>query len=861
MTSTPDQRLRIFVSSTLSELAPERAAAREAIESLHLTPILFELGARPHPPRDLYRAYVQQSHVFVGIYWESYGWMAPGMETSGLEDEYLASEDLPKLIYVKLPAPNRDEGLRRMLAHIRQDGISYKKFSTAEELRTLVADDLALLLTERFQMGSLAPDAQGDPDVKVAALPLQTTPLIGRRLEVEDVKDLVADPDVRLVTLTGPGGIGKTRLALEVANQVDAELRDGIRLVPLASVGDPELFVPTLASSLGILETTRASALDQLVEFLARRELLLLLDNFEHLVAAAPVLADLLMVCPDLKVLVTSRAVLRLRGEREYAVPPLSLPTHRDGGDVHRLETSEAVALFVERARSARPDFELTSDNAQAVAEICSRLDGLPLAIELAAARSRLLPPEAMLSRMSSRLELLTGGPRDLPDRQRTLRNALDWDYDLLGRWEQIGFRRLAVFAGGFTLDAAEKVVPSEDEPHLDVFGVVESLLTKSLLRQVTEDAGVEPRFAMLKTIREYGLDRLRTAREEDHVRRRHALYFLAFARRCASHFRGPDQVRWLDALERGHENLRAALLWAGTADAELLLELCGALAGYWEIRSYLSEGRRWLTQALQHDAHVPPPLEADALDAAGVLARGQGDYDAAIGFLEQAIALRRTLGDDLALGASIKNLGNVYLDRTDFDRATALYEESLEIRRRIGDRRGVAETLNNLGVIADRHDDWDRAAGLYEQSLELFKVFGDKQGEARVLMNLGEARLEQGDHAAAYDLLRESLQICWEIGSRWDVADLLELMGAASVARGDAPQGARLLGAGRALRDVLGTPLPDSEVPAYEKRLSAARAALDPEVFSAAWEQGRSMNVEDAIAHALHRDSNRTQL
>ena len=819
MTSTPDQRLRIFVSSTLSELAPERAAAREAIESLHLTPILFEQGARPHPPRDLYRAYVQQSHVFVGIYWESYGWTAPGMETSGLEDEYLASEDLPKLIYVKLPAPNRDEGLRRMLAHIRQDGISYKKFSTAEELRTLVADDLALLLTERFQMGSLAPDAQGDPDVKVAALPLQTTPLIGRRLEVEDVKDLVADPDVRLVTLTGPGGIGKTRLALEVVNHVDAELRDGIRFVPLASVGDPELFVPTLASSLGILETTRASALDQLVDFLARRELLLLLDNFEHLVAAAPVLADLLMVCPDLKVLVTSRAVLRLRGEREYAVPPLSLPTHRDGGDVHRLETSEAVALFVERARSARPDFELTSDNAQAVAEICSRLDGLPLAIELAAARSRLLPPEAMLSRMSSRLELLTGGPRDLPDRQRTLRNALDWDYDLLGRWEQIGFRRLAVFAGGFTLDAAEKVVPSEDEPHLDVFGVVESLLTKSLLRQVTEDAGVEPRFAMLKTIREYGLDRLRTAREEDHVRRRHALYFLAFARRCASHFRGPDQVRWLDALEREHDNLRAALLWAGTADAELLLELCGALAGYWEIRSYLSEGRRWLTQALQHDADVPPPLEADAFDAAGVL------------------------------------------DRTDFDRATALYEESLEIRRRIGDRRGVAETLNNLGVIADRHDDWDRAAGLYEQSLELFKVFGDKQGEARVLMNLGEARLEQGDHAAAYDLLRESLQICWEIGSRWDVADLLELMGAASVARGDAPQGARLLGAGRALRDVLGTPLPDSEVPAYEKRLSAARAALDPEVFSAAWEQGRSMNVEDAIAHALHRDSNRTQL
>ncbi|MDQ5854053.1 MAG: DUF4062 domain-containing protein, partial [Chloroflexota bacterium] len=401
---TPDQRLRVFVSSTLQELADERAAARDAIAHLRLSPVLFELGARPHPPRDLYRAYLEQSDIFVGIYWQRYGWTAPDMDISGLEDEYRLSGNRPKLIYIKDPA-KREPDLEALLAQIRNDDhASYKPFRTAAELRELIENDLAVLLTERFTAGALPAAPEETSDSRRDNLPAPPTPIVGRQKEVAAVRELLLREDVHLVTLSGPGGIGKSRLALEVAAGVRGQFKDGVCFVALASITDPALVVSTIAHSLGLqeIESERRPLLRSLQGYLRDRCLLLLLDNFEQVVGAAPVVGDLLQAAPELKVLVTSRAILHVRGEHEFPVPPLALPDLEHlppgGSDlVAALSQYEAVRLFIERAQATKPDFAVTTENAAAVAEICYRLDGLPLAIELAAARIKLLSPEAML--------------------------------------------------------------------------------------------------------------------------------------------------------------------------------------------------------------------------------------------------------------------------------------------------------------------------------------------------------------------------------------------------------------------------------------------------------------------------------
>ena len=450
---TPDQRLRVFVSSTLQELAAEREAARDAITSLRLVPVMFEQSARPHPSRQLYRAYLAQSQVFVGVYWQSYGWVAPGEDVSGLEDEYRLSAGLPRLLYVKSPAPDRDPRLEQMLAGIRDaDEVSYQHFSGLDELRVLVENDLAVLLSERFEMaGSREGTIEG---VSLSgALPVPPTPLVGRGEEVAAVCDLVLGEGVRLVTLTGPGGVGKTRLAVEAAGRLRPSFPDGVRFVDLVSVQDADVVPATVAAGLG-LSTSGARLLTDVESYLRPRRLVLLLDNFEQLTEAAPLVAELLSIAPGLVALVTSRAVLHLSGEHEFPVAPLAVPPVGSGdvGDY------DSVRLFVEQAHAAVPGFELTGDNAEAIAQICRRLDGLPLAIELAAARVRLLPPSALLRRLDDRMGLLTRGARDLPQRQRALRSTLDWSYDLLSATEQAMFARLGVFAGTFGLPAVEAV-------------------------------------------------------------------------------------------------------------------------------------------------------------------------------------------------------------------------------------------------------------------------------------------------------------------------------------------------------------------------------------------------------------------
>src|SRR6266705_6064656 len=438
---TPDQRVRVFVSSTLDELAPERAAAREAISQLRLTPVLFESGARPYPPRELYRAYLAQSDIFLGLYWQRYGWVAPGMQVSGLEDEYQLSTGKPKLIYMKTPAQEREPRLQALLDRIRaEESASYQKFATPEELRERIANDLAQLLTERFTS-----PPQTAVHARPAPVPVPRSPLMDRGQEVALVRDLLQREDVGLVTLTGTGGVGKTRLAIQVAADLASRFADGVAFVSLASLTDPELVELTVARALGVSEADGQAIGERLREYLRTRQLLLLLDNFGHLLSAAPMATRLLDAAPRLTLLVTSREPLRVRDERVVAVLPLALPDSEHLPDLDTLAHVPAVALFVERAQEARPDFTLTSENAATIVEICQRLDGLPLALELAAAPLSLLSPAALLARLERRLPLLTRGARDLPERQQTLRSTIAWSYDLLVEGEQQLFRRLSV--------------------------------------------------------------------------------------------------------------------------------------------------------------------------------------------------------------------------------------------------------------------------------------------------------------------------------------------------------------------------------------------------------------------------------
>src|SRR5262245_21015319 len=531
---TPDERLRVFVSSTLVELAGERTAARAAIERLRLTPVLFELGARPHPPQDLYRAYLDRSDVFVGVYGERYGWVGPGMEISGLEDEYHRSAGKPRLLYVKSPAPAREPRLEEFLERLKLDAdVSFKTFGDVDQLRELVENDLALLLTERFVSGPAAIASTGHTD-----LPAAVDEFFGREQELTTIGQLLANGS-RLVTVTGPGGVGKTRLAIEAARR-SAEQFPDVHLVGLTTVREPALVTSTILTTLDLPPRPTAPAGDALIGHLRDRRLLLLLDNFEQVLDAAPEIGRLLAGCPDVHVVVTSRSVLKLRGEREVPVAPLPIP--------------DAVRLFSDRAGAVAPAFELTAATAEPVREICRRLEGLPLAIELAAARVRTFPAESILPLLERRLAFLTGGGRDYPERHRTLHATIDWSFALLERPEQELLERASVFRGGWGLSAASTVCGGA----VDVLSGLESILEKRLVRQ--EAGGRRPRFTMLETIREYADERLEAGEEADEIRRRHMAFFLDLALEAGVGLRGGAQAASLELLELEGDNVRAAL-------------------------------------------------------------------------------------------------------------------------------------------------------------------------------------------------------------------------------------------------------------------------------------------------------------
>ena len=700
-------------------------------------------------------------------------------------------------------------------------------------------------------------DVDAGAAVDWSNLPSQSTPLIGRENEIAAVAALLRQPDARLITLTGPGGIGKTRLALQVAAEQRKWFAGQIFFVDLAPISDPTLVEAVIAQRIGLREVAGQRVVDALREHTRARQTLLVLDNFEQVLAARRSVAELLASVPMLKVLITSRTALHLAGEHVYQVPPLALPDPAQPPEPRTLASYPAVQLFLQRVHAAWPQYQLHASSAQTVVDICARLDGLPLAIELAAARCQLLGAEGTLARLSSSLTLLTSGARDLPERQRTLSTTISWSYDLLGQDEQRLFRRLAVFVGGCTLAAIDTVCNLEASSEVDVLDQVQSLLDQSLLLQA-ETATDGRRFTMLQTIRDYALERLTASGEAEMIRREHAAYFLLLAEMAEPEFHGARSEQLLNTLDHEHDNLRAALRWAlQRGEGDLAAHFAVALWEFWYARSFIGEGRRWLTAVLASSEGTAGPLRAKLFYAAGVMAAEQGDLGSAQQRFEEALALRRELGDARDIASSLMALGNMAQLRGDYDQATTFYEESLGLFREVPYWPGIAAGLNNLGLIATLQRKYPRALLLHEESLALARELGDKHAVARGLSNLGQVCCEQGNYARAETLLTQSLALRLELGSAMGITEDLEAL--ARVAAADSattPRAARLWGAAEAMRIALAVPLTPIDRAAHDGHVADARRRCDQMAWAAAWAAGAAMLPEQAARYALGADS-----
>jgi non-specific serine/threonine protein kinase len=640
-----------------------------------------------------------------------------------------------------------------------------------------------------------------------------------------------------------------------VAREVADNFPDGVAFVALGALTDPALVPEAIARALVVPQVAGTPPLDALATALRGRRLLLVLDNFEHLTGASADVATLLMACPTLLALVTSRAPLHVRGEQEYRVPPLALPELGSGANPDLALAADAVRLFVARAAAVQPNFTLTPANATAVVEICRRLDGLPLAIELAAARIRLLSPATLLARLDRTLPLLADGPRDLPARQRTMRDAIAWSHDLLAPEERVTFARLAVFGGGGTLAACEAICADDSDETLAVLEHLTALLHNNLLVQGRagdgEDPAGDPRFRMLEPIREYAAEQLAARGEADALHRRHAEYYLNLAAVARA-----DQSAWLRQIEAEHDNLRGALRWALAPGADGLrtglgLRLSIALWWFWEVRGHLTEGRSWLARALAVATGVPPQRRAEALIGSGTLAMRQGDYASADTSFAECLDLWRRLGHDDGIARVLTTLGEVALRRGDHARASGLLEESLTLKRALGDQSGIAESLNIAGLVARDRGDFGHAWVLFEESLALMRALDRPWGTIVALSNLGHLALRQGDDARATALLHECLPLSRELGARWSIAYCLEGLAGVAAHRGDGGRAARLWGAAEALREGIGAPLPPNLASHHAGLVATARALADPAMWEANWAAGRALSPDAAIADA----------
>lgn len=741
-------------------------------------------------------------------------------------------------------------------------------------------------------------DLRIDPETRYAVpgpinMPVQRTAFIGREREVANLRELLSRSDVRLITLTGPGGIGKTRLAVHVATEIRDGFTGGVCFVSLAAVSSNESMTRATAQAIGLREMPGQSSQENLKNYVSglTQPLLLLLDNFEHLLSAASDVAELLTLNPNLKVLVTSQALLHIYGEHELPVPVLAVPDLRSVPHApEALSRFAAVALFLERAKAVKQDFALSKENASAIATICSRLDGLPLAIELAASRVKVLSPTAMLTRLESSLNLLTGGARDLPERQQTLRGTVNWSYSLLNATEQSLVRRLSVFTGGCTLEAVEAVCDTKGDLGIDVLDGMSSMVDKSLIQQI-EQPGVELRFSMLSTIREYALERLVESGEEFATRRAHSAYYIVLAEECGEEF--ASHPEWLERFDQEQHNFREALEFLiRTRDADWGMRLGSALFRFWELREHFAEGRAFLDRLLKLGGGVQTKMRARLLLCAAVLASSQGDFDSAqklhkeslaacrelqdyrgvavalnalgvtarergdlttaCSLFEQCVSNWRDLGSAADTARALSNMANVVMLQGDYARAHTLYDECLSIFHETGDSTGVAWTLNYLGDLSQESVDSIAARSYYEQSLSAFRQLGDDWGIASALCDLATLSAAQSKQDDAERLYGESIKIFQNLEHKRGVARVLQCFAVSAAAQSRPEQSLRLAGAAAALRQRIGAPLIPAEQSRLEKKLETARNMLTNAAGLEAWSLGWEMSVEEAVQEVL---------
>jgi predicted ATPase/DNA-binding XRE family transcriptional regulator len=724
----------------------------------------------------------------------------------------------------------------------------------AHTLRAL-SEALGLSGGERAALAASLP-GRGEthtPSPTALALPTPPTPLVGRDLEVDAASDIIRRRETRLLTFTGPGGVGKTRLALEVARRTAADFRDGAAFVALAPLGDADLVVTTIARTLGLGDTGDRSPRDTLHAYFSARELLLVLDNFEHVMGAAPEVAQLLAQCPGLCVLVTSRAALRLRGERERLVPPLPVPDASRTPDVETVHDAPAARLFLDRARETSAAFLLTRKNVASVAAICWRLEGLPLALELAAAQARFLGPTELLSRLDQALE--AGGARDLPERQRTMHATLDWSHNLLSQEQQILFQRLAVFAGGFSLEGAEAISAGGIVGVEDVLGLLGRLVEQSLVRVEPSSDGNDARYGMLEPVRQYALEKLQESGEEEQVRTRHAAYFEALARRAGPELKQADQAVWLERLAREHDNLRATLSWLlrRRGGAEMATRIGWEIHRFWSLRGHTGEGRRWMERALAHTGELSDGARARALYVVSMLSYVRGEADRTTEAVDESIAAAGAADDEEVLASGLLGRGLTALGGNDGEAAEKILRDALIMLREHDDRSGAALGLVGLAQVELARGDHRSAAGLFAEAGALSRRAGDWFTLVAVLNGQALAARLRGEEAQTAALLCESVTLAGSLGDAWHVVHGATGLAGIAARQGKAARAARLFGAMSALSETMGVHVPSPAWRALNERdLGATREQLDAETFDAAWAEGRAMTLKEAVAEAL---------
>ncbi|HEX5112934.1 MAG TPA: DUF4062 domain-containing protein [Saprospiraceae bacterium] len=847
---TPDQRLRVFVSSTLQELAEERVAVKQAIQDIHLTPVMFEMGARPHAPRQLYREYLAQSQIFIGIYWDRYGWVAPEETISGLEDEYNLSGTMPKLIYIKDSAGHREDRLTQLLERIQADDkVSYKTFKNSDELGSLIVNDLALLLTERFNLTiqNKMTAAVYEPFHSIPAIP---NAIIGREQNVNDVISLLQTPAKRLVTLTGPGGIGKSRLAIEIAHRLKGYYPDGAAYIPLAPVKDHALVAETICYALGI-KVSGSNNLESIKLFLQDKKFLLVLDNFEQIIEAASVVEDLLTASAGLKIMVTSRERLALSFEYVYAVP--TLPDTCPDKDVENCDViPPAVELFMQRAKAVQPNFELNDKNRETIFEICHRLEGLPLAIELAAGQINLFSPTLLLQKLDHRLDVLRGNFRDIPDRQKTIRKTIEWSFDLLTKAEQDLLLQVSLYTAGCLLDTVEHMKFPDDE---EAYTLVASLIDKSLLTREEDNAQV--RFQMLESVREFAVEKLHERNLYESYRQCQANYYHMALQELKLERNRTRQVEVLRYLEKEHANIRLALdFLMQKRELRKVTEIAWNLWLFWWVNAHTKEGYTWLKKAWDYYNENPEPFEeytfALLATNVGTMAFLQRDFQT---FNESLVSntdlIQRQQDDELVATASLIT-GVVKTIVREYEVADQLLNLSLDRFKKIGLTTGVSLALSALGRNAVYHGNQIQAAkDYYKESMAIAR---QDQDEISVIICLSGFALcevmEKNSHAKNY--IRETILLSQSLHFYEALAWSIEIGALVCINENNFLPAVTMLGAVDHLRTTTHLPVWDDLQAIIIDARQKLQENMDPVVFQTAWHAGAGMSLDKMVAFAL---------